>query len=71
MEFIGGGQWDHEDRLVWELDFRRSADREAWGWAPVADGETDDFSESLAAMAEGLKWLYAVRGEGSGRVGET
>ncbi|MDQ1629566.1 MAG: hypothetical protein QOI54_3310 [Actinomycetota bacterium] len=54
-EFIGEWQWDNEDNLTWETDFREHADRQVWGWEPVAESDADTFSDSLRQMAEALK----------------
>lgn len=54
-EFIGEWQWNHEDDLIWEADFRAHGDRDAWGWVAVEDGEADAFDAKVRAMAGELK----------------
>jgi hypothetical protein len=54
-EFISENQWYSQGRLIWEDDFRKSGDREAWGWTPVEDETTDGFSKKLTALTEELK----------------
>lgn len=54
-EFIGERQWNHEDGLIWEADFRSAADREAWGWEPVERGAADPFDDALTSLTEALK----------------
>jgi hypothetical protein len=53
-EFMGDWQWN-QDGLIWEADFRQHADREAWGWPSVQDGEKDPFSDKLTEMVAGLQ----------------
>lgn len=53
-EFVGDGQWRGRE-LIWEVDFRQTADRHAWDWTPVADGVPDQFSDELTSMTETLK----------------
>jgi hypothetical protein len=53
-EFIGHGQWTG-DSLKWETDFRATADREAWSWTEVNDGDHDPFDDMLARVAAELK----------------
>jgi hypothetical protein len=40
---------------VWEAEFRANADREAWGWTSVPDGEEDLFATALADLSDELK----------------
>lgn len=53
-EFIGERQWDSEDVLVWETDFRAHGERDAWGWGPVEDGEADAFDAKVREMSDEL-----------------
>jgi hypothetical protein len=56
-EFIGEYQWNREDGLVWEADFRTHGDRGAWGWGPGEEGEADTFNETLGALSETLQGM--------------
>lgn len=54
-EYIGDQQWRYnESGPVWEYDFRQHADRGAWGWAEVAQGEPDPFDEQVAQLGQKL-----------------
>jgi hypothetical protein len=39
---------------------RTNGDRDAWGWVPVEDGESDEFNAKVRAMSdeleEGRRW---------------
>lgn len=52
-EYILESQWDPDTGLSWEIDFRRTADREAWGWKEA--DSTDEFSETLTKHTEELR----------------
>jgi hypothetical protein len=54
-EFIGDWQWDSDDILVWETDFRGHADRDVWGWEQIPDGAKDVFSDKLSQLSAALK----------------
>lgn len=54
--YAGERAWNHSTgRNVWEEDFRKFGDREAWGWAEVPEGEEDSFDVQLRQLSEVLK----------------
>jgi len=57
-EFIGEWQWDGET-LVWETDFRATADREIWGWATDTAGDeafNDELTNLTAELQRSRRW---------------
>lgn len=56
-EFIGETQWrwDQQDSLAWEADFRQNADRVAWDWPNVPEGQSDPFGETLTELGAQLR----------------
>lgn len=54
--YAGERAWNHSTGAhVWEEDFRKFGDREAWGWAEVPEGEEDLFDSKLRQLSEVLK----------------
>ena len=54
-EFMGDFKWDRlTGRPTLESEFRREADREAWGWDVPTDGDDDPFEAQLTGLAESL-----------------
>ncbi|MDQ0031531.1 hypothetical protein [Arthrobacter bambusae] len=54
--YAGERAWNHSTGAnVWEEDFRKFGDREAWGWVKVHEGEEDAFDAQLRQLSEVLK----------------
>jgi hypothetical protein len=54
--YAGERAWNYSTRTnIWEDDFRKFGDRQAWGWASVPEGEIDAFDAKLTQLAEALR----------------
>lgn len=53
-EFMLDSEMGDDGMLVSEKEFRSSARREAWGWAPVAEGAHDPLDDHLRALSQAL-----------------
>lgn len=54
--YAGEGAWNRSTGVnVWEEDFCKLGDREAWGWAEVPAGEEDAFEARFRQLSEALK----------------
>lgn len=47
--------WLPGGELIWERDFRATADRQAWGWDTVEDGADDPFGDRINELTEKIK----------------
>ena len=54
--YAGERAWNRSTKAnVWEEDFRKFGDREAWGWTDTPEGEEDSFDARLRQLSEVLK----------------